>query len=355
MGHPSGRREFLSRATTGVIAAGMVDASLAVAQTGQAVEGQPTHPLTNDSVPLTIKTEFDLPALRIGVAEYPEGPTGCTIFHFPKGARCAIDVRGGSPGTLMAGDGLLDALCYTGGSAYGLEAATGVSAELLAMRSYSTQWGEIAIVRAAVIFDYRVRKNAIYPDNTLGRAALKSARTGIFPLGRRGAGCSATVGKVFDAANLDETAGQGGAFRQVGPTKIAVFTVVNAVGGIHDRQGQIVRGLLDRKSGKRLRVTELLERQLSDQASSRSSPGNTTLTAVITNQKLEAGQLTQLARQVHSSMARAIQPFHTWNDGDVLYAVTTGEVEATSLDPTALGILASELAWDAVLNCYQEG
>jgi L-aminopeptidase/D-esterase-like protein len=90
------------------------------------------------------------------------------------------------------------------------------------------------------------------------------------------------------------------------------------------------------------------------QASGASTPGNTTLTLVVTNQQLDSWSLTPLARQVHASMARAIQPFHAWNDGDVLYAVTTGEVANPALSITSLGIVASELAWDAVLACYQD-
>src|SRR5262249_9169909 len=139
--------------------------------------------------------EFDFPALHIGVAEYAEGPTGCTVFYLPQGAMCAADVRGGSPGTFLPGDGWINALCYAGGSLYGLEATAGVAAELLATRNYSKQWFDIAIVRGAIIFDYGPRQNAIYPDKALGRAALKAARTGVFPLGRHGAGCSATAGK----------------------------------------------------------------------------------------------------------------------------------------------------------------
>src|SRR5262249_30817621 len=150
-------------------------------------------------------------------------------FYFPKGATGSVDVRGGSPGTFMAGDGWLNALCYAGGSLYGLEAATGVAAELFAARNYSTRWVDIAVVRGAIIYDYAPRKNAIYPDKALGRAAFKAARAGLFPLGPQGAGSSATVGKGFDY-DLGESAGQGGAFRQVGPTKVAVFCVVNARG-----------------------------------------------------------------------------------------------------------------------------
>ncbi|HEX5505845.1 MAG TPA: P1 family peptidase, partial [Thermomicrobiales bacterium] len=220
--------------------------------------------LSNDDAQLVPRTdsagralEFDFPALRVGVAEYPEGPTGCTVFYFPDGAAAAADIRGGSAGTIMtqqllAGDGAVDAICFAGGSLYGLEAATGVAAELFARHEYSTNWRDIALVAGAIIFDYgsRANANAIYPDKALGRAALRAARPGSFPLGRHGAGCSATVGKDIDHGQR-ESAGQGGAFRQVGPIKLAVFTVVNAVGAIVDRHGRVVRGHLDAATGSR--------------------------------------------------------------------------------------------------------
>jgi L-aminopeptidase/D-esterase-like protein len=85
----------------------------------------------------------------------------------------------------------------------------------------------------------------------------------------------------------------------------------------------------------------------------RQLPGNTTLTVVVTNQRLDRRALRQLGRQVHASMARAIHPFHALLDGDVLYAVTTAEVENEALDPVALSVVASELAWDAVLASFE--
>jgi L-aminopeptidase/D-esterase-like protein len=294
---------------------------------------------------------FDFPGLQIGVAEYEAGATGCTVFYFPQGGMAAVDIRGGSPGTLMAGDGWVDAICYAGGSLYGLEAATGVAAELFAQRNYGTHWYEIAVVRGAIIFDFSARPNAIYPDKALGQAALRAAKAGIFPLGARGAGRSATVGKAFDFSQA-ESAGQGGAFRQIGAIKLAVFTVVNALGAIVNRQGQVVRGQLNPATGLRIPAAEDLEERIRLQTEARTTKGNTTLTVVVTNQKLELKQLTQLARQVHSSMGRAIQPFHTLDDGDVLYAVTTNEVEAHRIETTALGVVASELAWDAILSCF---
>ncbi len=293
---------------------------------------------------------FDLPGLRIGVAEYDEGPTGCTVFHFPAGARCATDVRGGSPGT-MGGYEWVHAICLAGGSLYGLEAATGVAAELLAAGGYSAGWTEIALVSAAIIFDYGPRANAIYPDKALGRAAVRAAREGAFPLGARGAGRSATCGKTFEFEG-GEPAGQGGAFRELGPTKVAVFTVVNSVGAIVDRDGTVVRGHVDRATGTRGPLVQGIERRIASEQPLAHLRGNTTLTVVVTNQRLERRPLAQLGRQVHASMARAIHPFHALGDGDVLYAVTTAEVDNPRLDVTTLGVVASELAWDAVLCCF---
>ena len=305
---------------------------------------------SNDTATLRPRTEFDgpelrfdFPGLRIGVAEYEEGPTGCTVFHLPPGgAACAVDVRGGSPGTI-GGYEWTHAICLAGGSLYGLEATCGVAAELKAMRGHTVGWADIELAFGAIIYDFGPRENSIYPDRELGRAALRAAREGVFPQGARGAGRSATVGKTF-AYEEGEQAGQGGAFREVGPTKLAVFTVVNAFGAVVDRQGTVVRGHLDRATGSRAPLVARLEEQLP-----KAVPGSTTLTVVVTNQRLEPRELRQLGVQVHTSMARAIQPFHALVDGDVLYAVSTADIENPELTSTSLGVLASELAWDAVL------
>src|SRR5438309_11769062 len=105
-----------------------------------------------------------------------------------------IEVRGGSP--CSNGDYLtmINAICFAGGSLYGLEASTGVAAELFAKRGHSTKWMDIALVSGAILFDYGRRPNAIYPDKELGRAAVRALRPGRFPLGAHGAGCSATAG-----------------------------------------------------------------------------------------------------------------------------------------------------------------
>jgi len=223
---------------------------------------------SNDTLNLVPQTElhgpvleFDFPGLEIGCAEYDAGPTGCTVFHFPEGASLQTDVRGGSPGTFGGGYEWVNAICLAGGSLYGLEAVSGVAAELFARREYRTGWLDIPLVAGAIIFDYGPRDNGVYPDKELGRAALRSARPGVFPLGARGAGRSATAGKTFD---LDERepAGQGAAFRRISETRIAVFTVVNSVGAIVDRDGTVLCGHLDAATGLRRSLVPGVEERL---------------------------------------------------------------------------------------------
>lgn len=299
-------------------------------------------PLTPRPSPGRAAVPFDLPGVFVGTAEYTEGPTGCTVVYVPAGARTAVDARGGAVG-MTGGYEFNHAICLAGGSVYGLSAAAGVSAELLARRQNRTKWDELQLVSGAVVYDFSSRETAIHPDPELGRAALRNAVEGAFPVGRCGAGRSATVGKVDNARA--EYGGQGAAFRSVGGIKILVATVLNAVGVVVDRSGTIVRGNYHASLGARVHPVD-------DYASTLSQPvnGNTTLTVMVTNARLTDRELNQLARQVHSSMHRGIQPFHTENDGDVLFAVTTDEADLDGLKPTGLGAIASEVAWDAILS-----
>lgn len=255
--------------------------------------------LTNDDLPLVPQispgrgvVEFDLPGVYAGTAEYAEGPTGCTVIHVPKGARTAVDARGGAVG-LSGGYEFHHAIVLAGGSVYGLEAAAGVNTELLHRAENRTHWAALAHVSGAVVYDFSTRDTAIHPDAALGRAALQNSFEGQVPVGRCGAGRATSVGKIdYDRA---EFAGQGAAFGTFGDAKVLVVTVV------------------------------------------------------VTNVRLTDLALRQFATQVHSSMHRAIQPFHTELDGDTLFALTTDEVELTGT-AAGLGALASELAWDAVLS-----
>ena len=311
---------------------------------------------TNDSN-LAIQTdlgakilEFDFPSFHIGMAEYPDGPTGVTVIHFPSGVSAAMDIRGGATG--FVGDyGFVHAISLAGGSLFGLEAASGVAAELLAQGGYKANWGAIPLVSGGIVYDFRGRQNSIYPDRNLGRAAIQSARPGLFALGSRGAGMSVAVGKGFSSLQA-ERAGQGAAFLDVGGVKFFACVVLNAMGAVYDRRGQVVRGNLNPETGKRVSVWEELDRMAYLNPGTGTQAGNTTLTVLVTNQLVQGHELTQLGRQVHSSMARAIQPFHTSTDGDIFWTISTGEVAHEEWSTLMLGVAASEVVWDAVLAAH---
>src|SRR5262249_51659787 len=156
----------------------------------------------------------------------------------------AIDVRGGAPGTVnsdaarLSGDeGFVSAVVLSGGSAYGLSSATGVANALKEASPDPGNWRNVAVVMGAIIFDLGDRRyNAITPDDALGRAALKAARPGGVPTGAVGGGRFAMQGGYFDRQH----SGQGAAFRQAGETKVLVVTVVNAIGSIVDRSGNLL-------------------------------------------------------------------------------------------------------------------
>ena len=370
-------------------------------QTSDPVQSNLTHPV----VPVVHTAEnsadrktFELPiptcSLKIVSAAYKEGPTGLSLFMFPNGKSYGVvDVRGGSPGHLFPRDGPVDAVVLSGGSLLGLESGTGVSAEIWKSRGFDSGWAGIPLVKGAIIFDYTARPNSFYPDHALGRAATAAALTmpaadkNTFFLGQAGAGFSASCGKSLIANDkttaYTELAGQGAGFRLLGrkssATKpgpevwIAAFVVVNALGHIVDRTGRTVRGHIDPAaiaSGsaigpdtKRLNADELLEHMRKGTALEdlltpppTAAPA-TTISLVVTNMKLPPDVLTQLGRQIHASMGRAIHPFAALFDGDQLWTVSTNEVEAdaemgTDWGSTILGMAGGEAMWDAILRCY---
>ena len=304
------------------------------------------------------------------MGEYDEGPTGATVFYFPQGATGVVEVRGGWPGTVNT-DGLrlgyeaktLDSVTFAGGSYYGLSVSAGVADEIRVMRDRKAPADAApgrgnsltpAQVVAAIVFDLGGRFNTIAPDPDLGRAAFQARQTGWFPLGAHGAGRMTGNGGAFGER---KKGGQGGAARQIGPTKVLVFAVLNG-GAVVARNGNVVvchhdparvaRTAADHWRNLLLPEPErvVLNQEEPDE------PGfskATNLFLVVTNQTLSYADLQRMAVQVHTSLARAIQPFNTRGDGDILYAASTQEVENTALDPGRLNLYASETAWDAVL------
>jgi 6-aminohexanoate-oligomer endohydrolase len=303
---------------------------------------------------------FTFPGIKIGIAENPAGPTGCTVITLPQFSLLTADIRGGSPGTVMGMDGEVDAVCFAGGSLYGLEAAAGVTAGIASERGWPIVPELIPIVRGAIIYDYHGRVTTTAPDKALGLAAHHAAVAGSFPTGRVGAGRSATVGKMGKSLGHEEIrsepGGQGAAFGEfvVGEQEFRIFvcTVVNALGGIVDRSGTVVRGHVD-AAGKRWRAAEIYA--AGNPAPAPAQPkGNTTVSLVVTNCGCPDFFARQAARQIHTSMARAIDPFHTQDDGDVLYFVRTADAiwptpKHWPAATTQIGILGSELMWDAIL------
>lgn len=314
--------------------------------------------------------EFDWPTIRIGTGQYEEGPTGVTVINFTRRVHGAVDVRGGGPGTvnsdyLRIGYAVpeLDAVVFSGGSWYGLESTTAVATALKDDGIRDGTWTNLSLSVGAIVYDFGERRlNELYPDKRLAQAALRVAQPGRFPLGAHGAGRFVKTGGLFDC---DAHSGQGAAFRQIGELKIAAFVVVNALGVVTQRDGRVAACYRDAGWPQDLRAADLLANYpASRKPGSKLAPAandarrNTTIGLIVTNQRLDRPQLERLAAQVHTSMARALQPFATEFDGDVLYAVSTGEldrpVDESDVTNIDLDVIASELMWDAILSSVPE-
>ncbi|MCE7734515.1 MAG: peptidase S58, DmpA [Candidatus Heimdallarchaeota archaeon] len=336
--------------------------------------------LTNESKDLKPHAEmrepilnFDFPGIKIGIAQYPEGPTGCTVIKFDptdnkphRGARHYADIRGGSPAVRGYEVGWADAICLAGGSFLGLDSVDGVALELFAENDFIIDWGSVPVVPGAIVWDFHIRGNTLYPDKRLGRLAAQNMFEGKFPMGRQGAGSSVRVGGGVlgrsinahrDNLGIFEISGQGAQYTEIKGVKIFACVILNAVGAIRDKSGEIVKGHFNRNTNQRVSMIEQVEFYQNwmkeNPPPEKKVSQNTTLTVVVTNQSLNSRELKQVARQVHSSMAKMIDPFHTINDGDVLFFVTTDEVDASTLPVSSLGYFATDVVWDAVLNCFE--
>jgi L-aminopeptidase/D-esterase-like protein len=305
---------------------------------------------------------FDWQDIKVGVGAYQEGPTGLTIIRFMLGAAVVVDSRGGAPATVNT-DALRlgyaeprsDAIVFAGGRVYGEEAITAVATGLLDEGVRGGARDDHARTAGAVINDFGERRlNEIYPDKRLAQAALEALRPGVFPLGAQGAGRMAMQGDFFGCR---AHSGQGAAFREINGVKIAAFVVVNAFGSIVDRQGDLVSCHLAPNWGGSPKIAELMVNAPAsrDPAWRLSEAGqNTTVSLIVTNRKLSYAELQRLAIQVHTSMARAIQPFSTFADGDTLFAATTDQTPASALSAIDLDTMAGEIMWDAILKSVPE-
>ena len=307
---------------------------------------------------------FDWPALEIGSATYEEGPTGVTVFHFPGRVMATVDVRGAGPGTvntdLIRMDKPrkeVDTIVFSGGSLLGLESIAGSATAL--KDSGERSGDDMPISTGAIMYDLHYhRLNDIYPDKALAAAALKARQPGVFPLGAEGAGRMVMQGLFYDCGTHS---GQGAAFRQIGDLKIAVFVAINALGTIVDRQGKVVKCPGNPKWKPGVSIFELMRTVGPDVGTDPAPPPpdgskkvdeNTTISLVVVNRKMTPWELQRMAIEVHTSMARAIQPFSTVDDGDTIFVATTEEVSPTAggLSRGALNLTASDMMWDAILS-----
>lgn len=305
---------------------------------------------------------FDLPEVSVGTAEYEEGPTGCTVLAFPSGAQCAVDFRGGAVAARelatvgpLDGWGEVDAIVFAGGSTWGLDAAGGVMHRLLEEREGDSDFEDIPAVPAAAVYDFSGRDNSTYPDTELGMAAFDAATPGEAKVGRVGAGRNVTVGSYF-GDRYAEPSGQGAAFERFGDVKVFALVVVNAGGNVFDREGRLVKGTRDPATGERAVVYDKLRAYLEQQAREGARPRgrNTVLGAVVTNVALDRLALLRLAVMGQAALARVIDPLHTPEDGDVVFACSTQSARLPpELTAGDLGILAGKVLQDAVLDAVR--
>ncbi|MDQ3913541.1 MAG: P1 family peptidase [Actinomycetota bacterium] len=273
----------------------------------------------------------DVQSVLVGHATNRAGLTGCTVvlFDAPAGAVVGVDVRGSSPGTretdLLSPIGRVDqthALLLTGGSAFGLGAASGV-VRFLEERGvgYDVRVARVPMVPSAVIFDLATGDPTARPDEGMGYEAAASARKGEFDQGSVGVGTGATVGKVLGL----ERAMKGGlgsvSVTLPGGLVVGSLVVVNAFGDVRDpSMGKIVAGPRREDGTLADSVEHLME----------AAPfvrwgENTTLGIVATNARLSKAQVTKVAQMAQDGIARTVYPVHTSLDGDTVFAASVGE------------------------------
>jgi len=293
--------------------------------------------------------------IKVGHYTLAERPTGCTVVVVDGDAVGGVSQRGGAPGTretdLLNPLNMVDkvnAIVLAGGSAFGLEAATG-TVRWLEERNIGWQAGpsRVPIVPAAILFDLGVGGNPkIRPTADCGYKAADAATTGAVPEGSVGAGAGATVGK-FAGAGRSTKSGIGTASIAL-PSGLVVGAVVavNAVGDIIDpATGKVVAGVRN-PDGTFADARKLL--RAGGSAQSRAGE-NTTIGVVATNARLSKALAARMALMADDGYARAIAPSHTNADGDTIFSLATGRWSGNA-DITVIGALAAEAVADAIVR-----
>ena len=296
----------------------------------------------------------DIGPIAIGQTENREAGTGCTVFVSETGMRAGLDVRGGGPASResqllnpLTAAQRIHGIVLAGGSAFGLSAAGGVM-RYLKERDIGFDVGvtKVPLVAQSDIFDLTVARPDVYPDEAMGYEAARLAMEAPnYKDGNFGAGCGATVGKLLGMERAMKT-GIGRYAVEIGELKIGAVTVLNALGDVFDwKNGERIAGMLT--EDKKAFADSPEEMRKSIEKVSNRFVGNTTLSVIITNARFHKGSLCKIAGMGHDGYARSIRPVHTSLDGDSIYAVSIGEVEA---DREVVGLLAAEVVSEAIIR-----
>jgi len=297
--------------------------------------------------------------IRVGQVTLAARPTGCTVIIAPPGTVGGVDVRGGAPGTretdLLRPDNtvqVVNAIVLAGGSAYGLDAATGVMKYLEEQHlGYPVGANVVPIVPAAILFDLDVGGHPeVRPDAACGYRAASIAASDAVEEGSVGAGAGASVGKLAGSGRAMKGGIGSAALRAPGGLIVGAIVAVNAVGSIVDPQtGRPVAGVRT-PDGKGLVDPFVLIRR--GGSPSTGLLENTTIGVVATNARVTKAQAQRIAEMAHDGIARAIVPSHTPSDGDTLFVLGTGTL-AGEADVSTTGQLAAEAVSDAILRAVR--
>jgi L-aminopeptidase/D-esterase-like protein len=305
----------------------------------------------------------DVPGIFVGHAQNDEALTGCTVILCPKGAVSGVDQRGGAPGTRET-DALrpmhlvqkTHAVVLAGGSAFGLDAASGVMKYLEEKKvGFNTGVARVPIVASAVLFDLGIGSPTIRPDAEMGYQACESAVTGPIAEGNFGAGTGATAGKLFGMKLAFKT-GIGSASITIGNLVVGALVAANPFGDIIDPDSnQIIAGA---RSFKKVGIQFGSDKYFADTTNSLSSTigkailklsnfNNTVIGVVATNAKLSKEEINKVAQMAQDGIAMTIRPAHTMLDGDTIFTLATGEHKE---DVNLVGALAAQVFARAIVR-----
>lgn len=295
----------------------------------------------------------DVDGIKVGHAEDKTAMTGCSVIICEEGARGGVDVRGCAPGTretdLFKAEKTVDrvhAIVLSGGSAFGLEAASGTM-KYLEEKDIGIDVGvaKVPIVASAVIFDLVIGSPKIRPDFHMGYLAGQNATTTENRQGNIGCGTGASVGKILGPANSMKS-GLGSASVVLGDLVVSAMICVNSFGDIYQGNEQIA-GVYDYENKKLLSTLDIIK---SGAVNTAFLNTNTTIGVVATNAKLTKAQGNKIASIAHNGLARTIRPVHTLVDGDTIFTMGTNKIDA---DVNVVSVLAVEVVEKAILNAVE--